>query len=186
MSNYTTKNKVGILNDVERIGNVSKVAEKHGVSRQSIYKWQEKEEELRKELAKDTQLTQKKMEGLVEQDVLQGIEKYADLLNKTGNLEQRKSKLGSKVEYLEASIIHLIENNDELQEMSPDRQSKVLKTIHEIRQDLYDEPDLVVEYRNNWMELVLRVLQDFLDNSEIRQFADKMQEVEQDEYEIIE
>ena len=186
MSDYTTKDKVEILDDVERIGNVSKVADKHDVSRQSIYKWRGNEKELRKELAKDTKLTQKKAEALVEQDVLAGIEKYAELLDQTGDLEQRKQKLGSKVEYLEASIIHLIENNPELQEMSPDRQSKVLKTIHEIRQDLYDEPDLVVEYRNNWMELVLRVLQDFLSNDEIRSFAKRMQEVESAEYEIIE
>jgi transposase-like protein len=37
---FTPDEKVAILREIEVLGNVSKVAEKWGVSRQSIYNWQ--------------------------------------------------------------------------------------------------------------------------------------------------
>lgn len=106
------------------------------------------------------------------------------LLAEKGNLERRKQLLSSQVEYILWRVVRLLENHPDLSAISPKDLSKVMTDLHAVRKELSNEPTVIVEYRNEWMERVLQVLQEFLGDDELRAFASKMQSVEA-EYEVL-
>jgi transposase-like protein len=57
---FSTEEKVAILRDIDVIGNVSKVAEKWGVSRQTIYNWKSEREKLDEQIVIEKQIQQVK------------------------------------------------------------------------------------------------------------------------------
>jgi transposase-like protein len=50
MNQFNNRQKAQILDECTTTGNVSKVAEKYGITRATIYNWQKKEQEIREAL----------------------------------------------------------------------------------------------------------------------------------------
>lgn len=184
MQQFSNRQKAEILDECKRVGNVSKVADKYGITRASIYNWQKAEDEIRSALAHDTALVAIKQSLPVEADVLKGIEEYSELLAQKGNLERRKQLLSSQVEFILWKVVRLLEQHPDLDGIHPKDLSKIMSDLHSVRKELSNEPTVIIEYRNEWMERVLSVLQDFLGADDLREFAKKMQAVEA-EFEIV-
>lgn len=184
MKQFTNRQKVEVLDEVKSTGNLSRVAEKFDITRATIYNWQKSEEELRQSLAQDTALRSIKDSIPLEADILKDVETYAELLNQKGALETRKQMMSAQVEMILWRVIKLIETHPDLDAIHPKDLSKVMGDLHNVRKELSNEPTIIIEYRNQWMERVLSVLQDFLGNDELRQFVQKMEAVEAD-FEIL-
>ena len=184
MSQFNNRQKAQILDECTTTGNVSKVAEKYGITRATIYNWQKREQDIRESLAQDTALRAIKESLPAEAGVLKDIEEYSVLLAEKGALETRKKMMSAQVEYILWKVIKLLESHEDLDKVHPKDLSKIMGDLHSVRKELSNEPTVIIEYRNQWMERVLSVLQEFLDVDEIREFASKMQSVEA-EYEIL-
>lgn len=184
MKQFTNRQKAEILDECKRVGNVSKVAEKYDITRASIYNWQKQEMEIRESLAQDTALKAIRQSMPLEVDILKDVESYAELLSEKGALEKRKQLLSAHVEYILWKVVKLLENHPDLDGIHPKDLSKIMSDLHSVRKELSNEPTIIVEYRNEWMGRVLSVLQDFMGEEDLREFAKKMQAVEA-EYEIL-
>lgn len=183
-NDFTAQEKVEILKDIEVMGNVSKVAEKWGVSRQSIYNWKQEREELDKEIALQEMKTQVPQSLNIDSNSLKEIEQYRSMLQSLGTLEERKEKLSAKVEFMLMKITSILENHPDLDAIHPKDLSRIMKDLHDVRKELSNEPTIIIEYKNKVREQTLQVLQDFLDLDQIREFAQRMEAIEAD-YEII-
>lgn len=181
---FTNQEKAVILDECKTVGNVSKVAEKYDITRATIYNWQKIEDEIRKSLAQDSALQAIKESKLVQTDILKDVERYSELLSAKGNLEKRKQLLSSQVEFILWKVVRLLEDHEALDQIHPKDLSKIMSDLHSVRKELSNEPTIIIEYRTQWMERVLSVLNEFLDESSLREFANKMQAVEA-EYEVI-
>jgi len=62
--------------------------------------------------------------------------------------------------------------------------SKIMADLHAVRKELSNEPTVIIEYRNQWMEQVLGVLQEFVSPEDLRAFVKKMEAVEAD-YDVL-
>ena len=93
---FSPQEKVEILREIEVMGNVSKVAQKYGVSRQSIYNWKSERDELDKEIALQQQARQVVKSSNLNVDALKQLQSYKDTLGDIGTLEERKEKLSAK------------------------------------------------------------------------------------------
>lgn len=184
MKQFTNIQKANILDEVKRQGSVSKVAEKFGVTRASIYNWQKKEDEIREGLSSDTALEAIKQSLGKTETVLDSVGSYAELLEKTGDLERRKKYLSAQVEFILWKVVKALETHEDLTRINPKDMSKIMTDLHAVRKDLSNEPTVIIEYRNTWLELVLQVLRDFLDDDQLREFVSKMEAVEAD-YEVL-
>jgi transposase-like protein len=181
---FTSEEKVAILREIEVMGNVSKVAEKWGVSRQSIYNWQAQrknlDEDIRiREQAKDV-VTRSKFDP----ELLKDLEQYRNTLQFIGHLEERKEQLSAKVEFMLIKITSLLENHPDLDSIHPKDLSKIMKDLHDVRKELSNEPTIIIEYKNKLREQTLQVLQDFLNLDQLKEFAKRMEAIETD-YEVI-
>lgn len=184
MNQFSNRQKAQILDECTTTGNVSKVAEKYGITRATIYNWQKKESEIREALAQDTALRAIKESLPAEAGVLKDVEEYAVLLAEKGALEQRKQMMSAQVEFILWKVIKLLESHEDLDRIHPKDLSKIMGDLHQVRKELSNEPTVIIEYRNQWMERVLSVLNEFLDADRLREFVNKMESIEA-EYEII-
>jgi len=180
MRQFSNRQKAEILDECKKVGNVSKVAQKFDITRATIYNWQKSEDKIREALGQDTALKAIKDSFPLEEGVLKGVEEYADLLAKKGALENRKQMMSAQVEYILWKVVKLLENHEDLDRVHPKDLSKIMSDLHGIRKELSNEPTVIIEYRNQWMEQVLSVLNEFLDTEQIREFAQKMEAVEAD------
>lgn len=180
MKQFTNRQKIEVLDEVKSTGNLSKVAEKFDITRATIYNWQKSEDALRESLAQDTALRSIKDSIPLEADILKDVETYAELLNQKGALEARKQMMSAQVEMLLWRTIKLLESHPDLDAIHPKDLSKIMGDLHTIRKELSNEPTVIIEYRNQWMEQVLGVLQEFVDNDTLREFVKKMEAVEAD------
>jgi len=174
----SAQQKVEILKDITILGNVSKVAEKWGVSRQSIYNWKSERSKL------DEEIILRENVPSISQDAIVDIEKYKNILSDLGSLEQRKEKMSAKVEFMLMKITTLLENHPDLDAIHPKDLSKIMKDLHDVRKELSNEPTIIIEYKNKMREQTLQVLQDYLNIDQLREFAQKMEAIEAD-YEIL-
>ena len=184
MGQLSNRQKAEILDECERVGNVTKVAEKYGITRASIHNWRKQEKEIRDSLAHDTALKALRSSMPVESEVLEGIGEYADLLSRKGALEKRKQLLSAQVEFILWKVVRLLENHPDLDGIHPKDLSRIMGDLHQVRKELSNEPTVVIEYRNEWMERVLGVLREFLGDEQLREFVSRMQAVEAD-YEVL-
>ena len=184
INEFTTEEKVAILRDIDVMGNVSKVAEKWGVSRQSIYNWKAEREELDKQIVVEQQVRQVREESYFDRDVLKDLNQYRNTLQFLGTLEERKEKLSAKVEFMLIKITTLLERHPDLDEIHPKDLSKIMKDLHDVRKELSNEPAIIIEYKNKIKEQTLQVLQDFLDLDQLKEFASRMESIEAD-YEVL-
>jgi transposase-like protein len=184
MKQFTNRQKAEILDKVKQVGNVSKVAQKFDITRATIYNWQKNEQDIRSSLAQDTALRAVKDSYPLESEVLKDVQEYAELLNRKGALEQRKQMMSAQVEFILWKVVRLLENHPDLDAIHPKDLSKIMADLHAVRKELSNEPTVIIEYRNQWMEQVLGVLQEFLDADSLRAFAQKMEAVEAD-YEVL-
>ena len=175
---FSPEEKVEILKDISVIGNVSKVAQKWGVSRQTIYNWKAERSEL------DDQIILRENKPDFDSKALTEIDKYRDVLSDLGTLEQRKEKMSAKVEFMLMKITTLLENHPDLDAIHPKDLSKIMKDLHDVRKELSNEPTIIIEYKNKVREQTLQVLQDFLNLDQLREFAQRMEAIEVD-YEVV-
>ena len=180
MKQFSNRQKAEILDEVAKVGNVSKVAQKFDITRATIYNWQKNEDEIREALGKDTALRAIKDSFPLEEGVLKGVEEYADLLAKKGALEHRKQMMSAQVEYILWKVVRILENHPDLDAIHPKDLSKIMSDLHGVRKELSNEPTVIIEYRNQWMEQVLNVLQEFVEPDQLREFVKKMEAVEAD------
>lgn len=173
---YTDAEKWEVLKYAEK-ENISQAAKKFKVNRQSIYNWMEDRDTIETHVA----LQSKSMavaKKVLSDDALMDFSNYKDLLSRIGTLEERKRDLAAKVEYNLGRVIDYLEKHPDLSDVHPKDLSKIMLDLNVIKKDLYNEPTVIVEYRNRWMEGVLHVLKEFLGESELRQFVNKMGSVE--------
>ena len=178
------QDKVAILKEIEVMGNVSKVAEKWGVSRQVIYNWKKQRAKLEDEIKIQEQAKDVVARSQFDPDLLKDLEQYRNTLSFIGTLEERKEKLSAKVEYMLIKITTLLENHPDLDEIHPKDLSKIMKDLHDVRKELSNEPTIIIEYKNKVREQTLQVLQDFLDLDQLKEFAKRMEAIETD-YEVL-
>jgi transposase-like protein len=183
-SEFSPEQKVEILRDIDVIGNVSKVAQKWGVSRQTIYNWKSE----RKHIDDEIQFIEKtkKLPEISKFDpqLLKELEQYRKTLQAVGTLEERKERLSTKVEFMLVKITSLLENHPDLDAIHPKDLSKIMKDLHDVRKELSNEPTIIIEYKNKMREQTLQVLQDYLNIDQLRDFAQKMEAIEAD-YELL-
>ena len=178
------QDKVAILKEIEVMGNVSKVAEKWGVSRQVIYNWKKQRSKLEDEIKIQEQAKDVVARSQFDPELLKDLEQYRNTLSFIGTLEERKEKLSAKVEYMLIKITTLLENHPDLDEIHPKDLSKIMKDLHDVRKELSNEPTIIIEYRNKVREQTLQVLQDFLNLDQLKEFAKRMEAIETD-YEVL-
>jgi len=181
---FSPEDKVAILREIEVMGNVSKVAEKWGVSRQSIYNWQAQRKNLDEEIMIREQAKDVVARSKFDPELLKDLEQYRNTLQFIGTLEERKEKMSAKVEFMLIKITTLLENHPDLDEIHPKDLSKIMKDLHDVRKELSNEPTIIIEYKNKLREQTLQVLQDFLDLDQLREFAQRMEAIEAD-YEVL-
>jgi transposase-like protein len=178
------QDKVAILKEIEVMGNVSKVAEKWGVSRQVIYNWKKQRSKLEDEIKIQEQAKDVVARSQFDPELLKDLEQYRNTLSFIGTLEERKEKLSAKVEYMLIKITTLLENHPDLDEIHPKDLSKIMKDLHDVRKELSNEPTIIIEYKNKVREQTLQVLQDFLNLDQLKEFAKRMEAIETD-YEVL-
>lgn len=183
-SEFSPEEKVEILRDIDIIGNVSKVAQKWGVSRQTIYNWKAERKHIDDEI--DFIEKSKNLPDLSKFDskAVKDIEQYRNTLQSIGTLEERKEKLSAKVEFMLIKITTLLEDHPDLDAIHPKDLSKIMKDLHDVRKELSNEPTIIIEYKNKVREQTLQVLQDFLNLDQLREFAQRMEAIEA-EYEVV-
>jgi len=181
---FSPEEKVAILREIEVMGNVSKVAEKWGVSRQSIYNWQAQRRNLDEEITIREQAKDVVARSKFDPELLKDLEQYRNTLQFIGTLEERKEKMSAKVEFMLIKITTLLENHPDLDEIHPKDLSKIMKDLHDVRKELSNEPTIIIEYKNKLREQTLQVLQDFLDLEQLKEFAHRMEAIEAD-YEVL-
>ena len=181
---FSPEEKVAILREIEVMGNVSKVAEKWGVSRQSIYNWQAQRRNLDEEIMIREQAKDVVARSKFDPELLKDLEQYRNTLQFIGTLEERKEKMSAKVEFMLIKITTLLENHPDLDEIHPKDLSKIMKDLHDVRKELSNEPTIIIEYKNKLREQTLQVLQDFLDLDQLKEFASRMESIEAD-YEVL-
>ena len=175
---FSPEEKVEILKDISVIGNVSKVAQKWGVSRQTIYNWKSERSKI------DDEIILRENKPDLDQSSILELEKYRTVLSDLGTLEQRKEKMSAKVEFMLMKITTLLENHPDLDAIHPKDLSKIMKDLHDVRKELSNEPTIIIEYKNKVREQTLQVLQDFLNMDQLREFAQRMEAIEA-EYEVV-
>lgn len=178
------QDKVAILKEIEVMGNVSKVAEKWGVSRQVIYNWKKQRSKLEDEIKIQEQAKDVVARSQFDPELLKDLEQYRNTLSFIGTLEERKEKLSAKVEYMLIKITTLLENHPDLDEIHPKDLSKIMKDLHDVRKELSNEPTIIIEYKNKVREQTLQVLKDFLNLDQLKEFAKRMEAIETD-YEVL-
>jgi len=181
---FSPEEKVAILREIEVMGNVSKVAEKWGVSRQSIYNWQAQRRNLDEEIMIREQAKDVVARSKFDPELLKDLEQYRNTLQFIGTLEERKEKMSAKVEFMLIKITTLLENHPDLDEIHPKDLSKIMKDLHDVRKELSNEPTIIIEYKNKLREQTLQVLQDFLNLDQLKEFASRMEAIEAD-YEVL-
>jgi len=181
---FSPEEKVAILREIEVMGNVSKVAEKWGVSRQSIYNWQAQRRNLDEEIMIREQAKDVVARSKFDPELLKDLEQYRNTLQFIGTLEERKEKMSAKVEFMLIKITTLLENHPDLDEIHPKDLSKIMKDLHDVRKELSNEPTIIIEYKNKLREQTLQVLQDFLNLDQLKEFAQRMEAIEAD-YEVL-
>tara|TARA_Y100000033_G_C2726075_1_gene100894 strand:+ start:155 stop:724 length:570 start_codon:yes stop_codon:yes gene_type:complete len=183
-SDYSDKEKLDVLRDLDKYGNLSKVSTKYGLSRQTIYNWKDSAKQLQEQVIELDKVTKKKRHDLLDKEVLKNIGTYKNLLSTIGDLEKRKENLSAKVELLLMNVVDAIEKHEDLKEIHPKDLSKMMKDLHDVRKELSNEPTIIIEYKNKMREQTLQVLQDFLNIEQLKEFAQKMEAIEA-EYELL-
>ena len=181
---FSPEEKVAILREIEVMGNVSKVAEKWGVSRQAIYNWKAQRKNLDEEIMIREQAKDVVTRSKFDPELLKDLEQYRNTLQFIGTLEERKEKMSAKVEFMLIKITTLLENHPDLDEIHPKDLSKIMKDLHDVRKELSNEPTIIIEYKNKLREQTLQVLQDFLELDQLKEFAHRMEAIEAD-YEVL-
>lgn len=183
-SEFSPQEKVEILRDIDIIGNVSKVAQKWGVSRQTIYNWKAERKHIDDEIDFIEKSKNLPEVSKFDPELLKELEQYRNTLQAVGTLEERKERLSSKVEFMLVKITTLLENHPDLDAIHPKDLSKIMKDLHDVRKELSNEPTIIIEYKNKVREQTLQVLQDFLNMDQLREFAQRMEAIEA-EYEVV-
>ncbi len=181
---FSPEEKVAILREIKVMGNVSKVADKWGVSRQTIYNWKNQRSNLDEEIKIREQAKDVVQRSKFDPELLKDLEQYRNTLQFIGTLEERKEKMSAKVEFMLIKITTLLENHPDLDAIHPKDLSKIMKDLHDVRKELSNEPTIIIEYKNKVREQTLQVLQDFLNMDQLKEFAQRMEAIEVD-YELI-
>lgn len=183
-NDFSSSEKLEVLSDCDLLGSVSKAADKWGVSRQTIYNWKKERASLQIQSQEADKIVKAREGYLVDEELLQGISTYKQLMSRVGALEDRKEKLSAKVEYILVRVVDILEKHPNLSDIHPKDLSKIMKDLHDVRKELSNEPTIIIEFKNKVREQALQILQDFLSIDQLREFAKRMEAVEADYEEL--
>ena len=182
---YSEAFKLQVLDHYKTSDNISETCRHFDITRQTFYNWQKDEERIRSIGAKQDVLPVLVERGILTAEELKQIESYPKLLEHIGTTEERKKKLGAKVEVMMHDMLNILEKHPDLDKISPKDLSKVITDMEGIRQKLYNEPDVVVEMRSQWRVDAISAMQRVgVTTEQIREFSKVMQAMEA-EYEIV-
>ena len=183
-TDFSDSEKMEVLQDCDMLGSVSKVSEKWGVSRQTIYNWKKERVSIQTKADERVKIQSAREGYLVDDEVLQGISTYKQLMSRVGALEDRKEKLSAKVEFILVRVVDILEKHPNLSDIHPKDLSKIMKDLHDVRKELSNEPTIIIEFKNKVREQALQILQDFLTIEQLKEFVKRMEAVEVDYEEL--
>ena len=183
-TDFSDSEKMEVLQDCDMLGSVSKVSEKWGVSRQTIYNWKKERVSIQTKADERVKIQNAREGYLVDDEVLQGISTYKQLMSRVGALEDRKEKLSAKVEFILVRVVDILEKHPNLSDIHPKDLSKIMKDLHDVRKELSNEPTIIIEFKNKVREQALQILQDFLTIEQLKEFVKRMEAVEVDYEEL--
>lgn len=183
-TDFSDSEKMEVLQDCDMLGSVSKVSDKWGVSRQTIYNWKKERVSIQTKADERVKIQNAREGYLVDDEVLQGISTYKQLMSRVGALEDRKEKLSAKVEFILVRVVDILEKHPNLSDIHPKDLSKIMKDLHDVRKELSNEPTIIIEFKNKVREQALQILQDFLTIEQLKEFVKRMEAVEVDYEEL--
>ena len=183
-TDFSDSEKMEVLQDCDMLGSVSKVSDKWGVSRQTIYNWKKERVSIQTKADERVKIQNAREGYLVDDEVLQGISTYKQLMSRVGALEDRKEKLSAKVEFILIRVVDILEKHPNLSDIHPKDLSKIMKDLHDVRKELSNEPTIIIEFKNKVREQALQILQDFLTIEQLKEFVKRMEAVEVDYEEL--
>lgn len=183
-TDFSDSEKMEVLQDCDMLGSVSKVSDKWGVSRQTIYNWKKERVSIQTKADERVKMQNAREGYLVDDEVLQGISTYKQLMSRVGALEDRKEKLSAKVEFILVRVVDILEKHPNLSDIHPKDLSKIMKDLHDVRKELSNEPTIIIEFKNKVREQALQILQDFLTIEQLKEFVKRMEAVEVDYEEL--
>ena len=183
-TDFSDSEKMEVLQDCDMLGSVSKVSDKWGVSRQTIYNWKKERVSIQTKADERVKIQSAREGYLVDDEVLQGISTYKQLMSRVGALEDRKEKLSAKVEFILVRVVDILEKHPNLSDIHPKDLSKIMKDLHDVRKELSNEPTIIIEFKNKVREQALQILQDFLTIEQLKEFVKRMEAVEVDYEEL--
>lgn len=183
-TDFSDSEKMEVLQDCDLLGSVSKVSDKWGVSRQTIYNWKKERVSIKTKADERVKIQSAREGYLVDDEVLQGISTYKQLMSRVGALEDRKEKLSAKVEFILVRVVDILEKHPNLSDIHPKDLSKIMKDLHDVRKELSNEPTIIIEFKNKVREQALQILQDFLTIEQLKEFVKRMEAVEVDYEEL--
>lgn len=183
-TDFSDSEKMEVLQDCDMLGSVSKVSDKWGVSRQTIYNWKKERVSIQTKADERVKMQNAREGYLVDDEVLQGISTYKQLMSRVGALEDRKEKLSAKVEFILIRVVDILEKHPNLSDIHPKDLSKIMKDLHDVRKELSNEPTIIIEFKNKVREQALQILQDFLTIEQLKEFVKRMEAVEVDYEEL--
>lgn len=179
-THYTAKDKLEAVR-LAKNGNISQVARQYDVTRSTLYKWIEKADNLSVEMTEAEKLLQKKSEAVKKEvaHVIENAQRKEVLLKEIGDLESRKHTMAHYVESTLMEVVDHLSTHPSLHEQAPKDLVVIMEKLNAVKKDLYNEPTVIIEYRNSWMEQVLRVLLSMQGKNFINEFVQKMSEIEE-------
>lgn len=182
---YPAALKVQVLDEAARLGNVAQAAREYGVSRRSVHLWQKQEESIRAEY-KAEQESRGHVVALEDvnkslDEVHNEIKAWAATIDGLDRAESRKRIYVSVIEKEMMELLSALDKRDK-GEMKYTEGVKALKELNEVREKLAGDPTVIVEYRAKFQANVLTVLRDMLDKSQLKDFVERMERMEEAEY----
>lgn len=184
-SEYSDAFKLQALEHYDVSNNISETCRHFDITRQTFYNWLKSEERIRRNGSKKDILPVLVERGILTIEELKTIESYPKLLEEIGATEERKKKLGAKVEVLLHQVIGMLEKHPDLDKVKPKDLSKIMTDLEALRQKLYNEPDVVIEMRSQWRVDAISAMQKVgITQEQIIEFSKVMTAIES-EYEIV-
>lgn len=186
---YTSTFKAQVLDAVRKWDNIAKVSREYEVTRQTIYKWIDHEEEIKGSVGKEIEYARKgdelirKMEQVLP-DNIEEADRYLEVLRRYGTARERKQKMNARVEALLWTVLRALEKHPQLEDVHPKDLSKIMGDLETVREKLAGEPTVIVEERNRMKEIVFVAVRDLFGSEAVPKLAERIENMQEAEIEI--
>jgi len=162
MTEYGIREKVSIVDEYEG-GDMTQldIAEKYGISRQTLINWRDKVDDMRAEV-RDMDFRDRMVALDGELGAVAEYEKrYLAKLEDLGDLADRKRVFVSGLEKVMWDHLDALDGQ-RFDDINAKDRVKMLKDMNEIREKLAGEPGVVMEYRAKFQVAVMQVVREML------------------------